>query len=133
MKQYQIEFRIEHDPAPEHIELSKIVGRNTIVMVDFTPTEVEFLPAEPNAGFPCDFYEVTDVDLIKVSIDNETENGLEFDISKFSQGIVDYLKSRCLSEALDHPDWGQALADADADRRYEAMMEERWERESDNF
>ena len=138
MKEREIEIQIAAEPVGNHKEVSEYFGKNVRLWVTFAVSEVEFLPAEPNAGFPCDSYEATDVDLINVwvevlDLNGEVEYEKAFDIDSMPKGITDYLKMECLDVAMDHPDWAQELADADADRRYESMMEDRWEREHEDF
>ena len=134
MRDREIWIRIPSVPYASQTEVAERFGKNTNLVVTFQVSNVERHGAEPAAGFPLPYYEVTDVDvvslLVQVLDDNhDVVTEREQDIAELPKGIVDYIKEVCIEIALDNSEWAREFADAEADRYYESMMEDRRERE----
>lgn len=112
--------------------LVPIFGTNSTVFVDFKVSKVEYHPAELDAGFPHDYYEATDVDVLRVDLAPwDSKDVITINLADIPVPVMEILVDLCLTMAAKNPDLARELADADADRRYESMMEDRWEREID--
>ena len=111
-------------------ELAQLFGKGNTITCTFNITNWEREAAEPAAGFLTDAYYATDVEITNIDLSDEEGEHLDtYLVEKMEQGLLDILKQCCIEASYDHPDWVMSVVDADYDRRYETLMEDRWERD----
>lgn len=111
-------------------------GENAHLEVTARLTSVQRVRREPEVGIFRDSYEPTDVDLLEVVCRVYNAKGeCVSESTRDPEGIMDVLKQIIKEYALDvfaadHWDMVQEFGDAQADRYYESMMEDRRERDN---
>jgi hypothetical protein len=135
MTERETEIFIPAEPITnqDHL-LAPYFGKSVKVFITFEVSDIEFIPADPGAGYFFDTCEVTDVDLLNVwvqhiSADGSVESEEEFNLEKMSEDMRNILKRKCIILATTHPEWAQELADLEADRMADTLMEDRRDRE----
>ena len=110
-------------------ELATLFGKGNTVNVTFKITNWECEPAEPDVGFFTDMYYATDVEITDITLTDDDGELDTYIVEMMDKGIIDILKECCIEESYDHPDWVNDVVDSEQDRRYDTLMEDRWERD----
>jgi hypothetical protein len=110
-------------------DLAALFGKGNTVTITFNITNWEREPAEPAVGFFNDFYYATDVEITDIEVSDEDGHLDNYIVDMVEKGIIDILKECCIEECNNNPEWVEKEVDAETDRRYDSMMEDRWERD----
>lgn len=110
-------------------DLAALFGKGNTVTITFNITNWECEPAEPAVGFFNDFYYATDVEITDIEVSDEDGHLDNYIVDMMEKGIIDILKECCIEECNNNPEWVEKEVDAETDRRYDSMMEDRWERD----
>lgn len=132
-RKMEISIPEELSTNQDHI-LAPYFGKSVNVFITFEVSDIEFIPADPGAGYFFDTCEVTDVDLLnvlveRISKDGSVESEEEFKLEKMPEEIRNILKRKCIIRATMRPDWAQEFADIEADHMADTLMEDRRDRE----